>query len=537
MRNFPPWPIRMLPASSLMRSVFLIAVAVLFLVIYLHRIGSNPAGFFCDEAQIGVEAYRFLRGEAHLQPIPLFVRNFQYTHLGVLPMLVTAPFVALFGMDDASVRLTAAVLMLATLATLYMTLRRLEISFPMVAVALFGLSPAVIHVGRINLGHAPSLLLLAVGFDLFVRARTRRSVALGIAAGICFGLSAYSNGPFYVFSPMVVAAIGIGEACFNGGSFRSWTIYGWTSGVTALLLSPFVYEILTNPEFLRRLTDKQLSHNPLLSIPHLLEMAANYPKYFSLDYLFLRGEAGLPGGWNLRHSVPGAGELNWMVLPMLALALLGLVRCWRHPAMRFLVPWVVIAVIYPLPDLLTTGSAQPPYTFALVGATLAIPFLGGLALIGLERLTVSRPRIMTAAASLMLAGTVIVGLRFYAGPYQAYPMISAGYYGWQYGPREMIGYYKAHAAAYDEFFMDGNYNAANAFLDFYILDEEQRRKAVIGDLSQWDLAKRQLFAVRAEIWEGRYEAGWPAKESLRILATIPYPNGEPAAYLVEPARQ
>src|SRR5215216_2592340 len=61
--------------AAVMRIATLAALGLLFLVIYLHAIGGNPAGLFCDEAQVGVEAYRLLRGEADLQPIPLFVRN------------------------------------------------------------------------------------------------------------------------------------------------------------------------------------------------------------------------------------------------------------------------------------------------------------------------------------------------------------------------------------------------------------------------------------------------------------------------------
>lgn len=546
--------------ANVTRLAVLSLLVGLALVIYLRHIGSNPAGLFCDEAAVGLQSYRLLRGEADLESIPIFVRNFEYVHVGILPLLAAAPFVTVFGLDAFGIRLTSAVLTLATLVVFYFTLRWLKIPFASVAVALFGFTPIVIHVGRLNLGHAPSVFLLAVGFYLYVQARMKRSICLAIWAGACFGLSPYSNGPFYVFTPMVVGAIGLSELCFNGRRVKEWSVYAITSGVTLLWFVPIGYKALADPSFFHRLHDKQQSQLDLLSLGRIQEMLVNYPKYFSLDFLFRIGEVGLPGGWISRHSVAGAGVLSWAALPVFAIALYAVVHCWRHPTMRFLLPWVVIAITYPLPDLLTTSRDRPPYTFAIVGASIAIPFLCGLAFLGLQSASsggwttnrvrrrdqpaadgkkprprvllcwADQPLVLAATASLLLFSIVFSGLRFYTGPYERYPLISADYWGWQYGPKEMIAYYKANWLAYDEFIMDGNYNGAYIFLDLYLTNPNERRKASLGDLDRLDPAKKQLFGVRAEVWNKMSDI---AKSGFRLDKVIFYPNGEAAAYLLE----
>jgi len=101
--------------------------------------------------------------------------------VGVLPLLATAPFITFFGLDAFGIRLTSAVLTLATLLIFYITLRRLKIPFASVAVALLGFTPIIIHVGRVNFGHAPSMFLLVLGYmtaywggkELLMRRRLR----------------------------------------------------------------------------------------------------------------------------------------------------------------------------------------------------------------------------------------------------------------------------------------------------------------------------------------------------------------------------
>jgi len=116
---------------------------------------------------------------------------------------------------------------------------------------------------------------------------------------------------------------------------------------------------------------------------------------------------------------------------------------------------------------------------------------------------------------------------FVFSTYARYPLVSSGFWGWQAGPREMIGYYLDHQAEYDAFLMEGTFNEPGIFLDFYIDDPAARAEASIGNPESLDLARRQLFGVSRETFETMlHPADWT------VLETVSYPNAEVAFYLI-----
>lgn len=534
-------------------------VTVLLSSFVLSGLTTNPVALFCDEAEIGLEAWRSLHHQAELTSIPLFYQHFDY-EFGALPVLWTAPFVAIFGLDDFAVRLAAVLPILATLVVIYLTLRRLKTPFALVAVALYAFSPVLIHLSRVNFGHGPSLLLVALAFDRFVVSRQSGQARSAIVAGLLLGASAFGNPSMLIVAPLIVGALCLSEIVFNGRRLAAYATIGWTVLGSALGFAPLIYRALTNDTFWRRMRDKNLSSSPIFSTDRLHQVIDNYPKYFSLDYLFRVGEAGMPGGFVTRHSVPGAGELNLAFFPVLGLALVTLVLRWREPDTRFFFPWFVVAALYPLPDVLTTTTRNAPYTVALFGTFLCLPYIAGYAMHGIVMLakgavptrslasqgpdddeTVSQrvvSRVGSGAFATLIAGclliwVVISGWQFYTGPYHNYPNVSANYWGWQYGPEPMIQYFLDHQDEFDEFIMDGDFNQAYVFLDFYIRDPDVRAKASIGNLSRLDLSKRQLFGLRKESWDNLPGSQVPPKSYMVIDAIIPYPNGQDAMYLLE----
>jgi hypothetical protein len=359
---------------------------------------------------------------------------------------------------------------------------------------------------------------------------------------------------------LIVGALCLSEIVFNRRRLAAYATIGWTILGASIGFTPLIYRGLTNDTFWRRIRDKNLSSAPLWSSDRLHQVIDNYPKYFSLDYLFRVGEAGMPGGFVTRHSVPGAGELNLALFPVLGLAVVTLILRWQAPETRFFLPWFIVAVLYPLPDVLTTMTRNAPYTVALFGTFLCLPYVAGYAMHGIVMLasgeiwahpTVSqKPEddrtvspvadargnpggFAIAIGSGLLVWVLVTGWQFYTGPYHNYPNVSANYWGWQYGPEPMIAYFLDHQDEFDEFIMDGDFNQAYVFLDFYIRDPEIRAKASIGNISRLDLSKRQLFGMRKETWDNLSGSQVPPKSYMVIDAIIPYPNGQDAMYLLE----
>jgi len=84
-------------------SFLLILALASFLRIF--QLDKNPAGFFCDEASVGYNAYLILKTgkDEHQNSFPIFFPAFgDYKN----PVLIysTVPFVWLFGLSEFSVR-------------------------------------------------------------------------------------------------------------------------------------------------------------------------------------------------------------------------------------------------------------------------------------------------------------------------------------------------------------------------------------------------------------------------------------------------
>jgi hypothetical protein len=125
---------------------------------------------------------------------------------------------------------------------------------------------------------------------------------------------------------------------------------------------------------------------------------------------------------------------------------------------------------------------------------------------------------------------VLAALSFVFGTYARYPEVSSGYWGWQAGPRDMIAYYVRHADEYDEFYMEGMFNNAHIFLDFYIDEPQVREKAAIGGVERRVPSRRQLFGVTADTYHNEL-----TPDDWVIRDTVSYPDGTVGLHLVEPA--
>lgn len=503
----------------------------------LDDIGDNPVGLFCDEAEIGLEAYRLLSQPLDGFRPPVFYQHFGYSHLGALPVYASAPLVWLLGLSDLSIRLVSVVWTVAAIVVLFALMRRLGWRNGEVAVLLFASAPVFLHIGRINFGHAPSLFCVCTGMYALARARDGASIRWALVCGTAFGLSVYGNAAYYLATPVIVASFAIGEMVVSKRSWRRYRPLAVATIVMALIWIPIVVKAVTDERFLDRYLDKEGMQAPLLSVDRALTMIDNYPKYFSGKYLFTDGEAGLPGGSISRHSVPGAGILPWLALPLIVLGVVAIFRHRTESGRPFAVAGLTMLVLYPLPDLVTTTRLNPPYTFAVFPTMIFVPLLAGYGLDWASGWGQGRWRSFLSSRVLP-AGLVVVilfgAMRFYTGPYERYPEVSAGYYGWQQGAHEAVDVFQERAHEYDRYLLDPDYSEAFVFLDFYLVDDpELRAKSAVGSTELVDLRETRLFAIRAERFDRLMGSGELLRRYVHVIDIIPYPDGSTALYLVE----
>jgi len=107
----------------------------LALFLRLYQLGANPAGFFCDEASIGYNAYSILTTgkDEYGKSFPLFFQAFG-EYKNPLDIYSTLPLVAAFGLNEFSVRLESVFFSILTVIAFYYVGRQIKITIPVYSV-------------------------------------------------------------------------------------------------------------------------------------------------------------------------------------------------------------------------------------------------------------------------------------------------------------------------------------------------------------------------------------------------------------------
>lgn len=524
--------------SALLAKTATAITAIFFAWFFLTDLGDNPAGFFCDEAEIGLRARQFLSWDLLRGKNLFFYHHFAYSHMGSLPLVATAPFVLLFGLSDFSVRLASMVCAAAAVLLLIAFVRRAGWRYGEAGDIAFAASPIYLHFARINFGQSPSIVCVAAGLYCYARAKDQPGWRWPAAAGFAFALSVYGNGAYYLAAPVMLVALGIGELGVNRFARNRYRDL-FAAGIAAFACwVPVLVKWRTDDNFMRRLQEKSGTTGSLFTVERLHRIIGNYGRYYSFDYLFVKGESGLPGGYITRHSVPGAGELQYLLLPLMAAGVVTVIFLKEPKTRLFGIMALALALLYPVPDAMATPKGNPPYTVTAFATMYFVPILAAIGVHGIIRWLapreisyILRPRICGA---ILLGLSLFAGAHFFAGPYADYPNVSAAYYGWQYGPRQAVEAFERYRGQYDRYQMDGDFNEAYIFLDFYMYDDpELRQRTMIGGLFLADLSKHELMAVRAEKYNALMESNDPLRAYVKLKQVIYYPDGTIALYVLD----
>jgi len=384
----------------------LAAVLTLAAALRLFRLGQLPNGFSPDEASYGYNGYSFLHTgrDRFGEWLPLFADNFGDL-IATSYMWLTVPSIALFGLDEFSVRLPAALVGIATVWIIYKLGAEVYDTWTGVLAAFFlAISPWHIQISRYA-ERSPLLpLLFCLGLFFFLRWHTKQRNEL-LWSTLAFALCLYSYASARVFVPLYV----LGAALICSRSL--WAERRRTSvaiSLFVLLALPAVYHWTSAAGMAR-------AHYLLHWEP--LEWLLNYGSYFSPNYLFFSGDA------NLRHSIRGIGQLHWFEMGTLAAGLLFSIRR-RDRKDRLLALWLLL---YPLPAALT----EPGHAIRSVVGTPLFALLSGCGLHAIVKAFASRRRLwIIGTTALVIAGSLgLYGKRYFVD-YAEY-----GATEWMYGVR------------------------------------------------------------------------------------------------------
>ncbi len=472
-----------------MRAPLWLYVALFFASVSIKacQLTDNPAGFFADEALVGYEAASIAAtGRDHYGTwLPLFFRGFAYDGLSPFHVYGTVPFVWAFGLNETSTRLAPVVWSSLEIVVFALLLRQL--ASPAVAVlgaVLLLLTPWHFYLNRVNLADLWAWALFTELSLLFLlRARRNgRWLDAGLA-GAAFALTGYAYTPARLLTPLVLGVA---------------VVLSWRVGKKLLLLL-LVYACLSAPSAYYHLTDvhsaDRLRHvsgvTPLELLSQLREpqvqraVMKKYLRHFHDSWLFEKGDASLQDVH--RHSIPNYGLLFKWEKP---LVLVGVIAAlWAFGRGGDLI--LAVGLLAALPDSLVVRDEA---AFATRAYLLVVPLTVLVALsvdVMVRYLPLWWRQVAVAAMCVgLLLSALDLQRHFAAGR-----VLSAGFWGWQNGPREAIQHFLAHCGEYDDLVLSRLFNSPEVFPYFYD-PQGTCMKMTIGGLRLRRPGRRQLFALR-----------------------------------------
>jgi 4-amino-4-deoxy-L-arabinose transferase-like glycosyltransferase len=364
------------------RAISVLVVILLFAAAWIRFVdlGTNPPGFWQDEASTGLDAYLiWTTGYDRAQTfLPIISKSFgDYPLAGY--RYLTAPIVGLFGLSIAHERLTAAVFgFLMVLVCFLLVRRRVDIKTAIFTLVSCAVCPTWVHFSRYG---SEAILLpfcLITGFALFELGK-EKPWALWLGA-LSLGGAAYTYHAVKLVLPLWMAAFLIYHAPLIKKLWRDQKQHLVGPALLfAICILPSVSLALTTEGMARGRTVLAWHHFSGWKLTRVI--LNNYLSYFDLGLLFVRG------GPAVAQSIPGIGLWNLIELPFV---LLGLYKIFLPSPHRrfyfFILFWFLLG---PLPGGVT-------YETENIGRVIAwLPAPQIISAIGMSHLFDLRPKTHT----------------------------------------------------------------------------------------------------------------------------------------------
>ncbi len=498
------------------KNIFILLLILLFsFAIRVYKLDANPAGFFCDEASVGYNAYSILlTGKDEFgSPYPAFFRSLD-DYKPPLYIYITALSVNLFGLNEYAVRFPAAFFGSLTVLVLYKLMQYFTTKkTALIGSFLLGILPWHLQMSRIGWdGQVLWVLITIYSTCLFLKAIATKNKLLLFLSIISFAFNFYTYRASWIFTPIYMFFLFL---IYYKELIKKSKVFLTGATIFLILLIPFIIQITSPQGWLRFKATTDLS----LTVKKLLVMGNNYFNHFSIDFLFTKGDAQFPNQSITRHSIIGLGELYLWQLPFFIFGLLFLLKIPDKRKVSVLLVWLFL---YPLASSLTTSNV-PYATRSIIGI---VPFVI-ISVICFDYLftLIKSYKVLYYLTSLIFVLLIILSVNKLLVKLNDYPLYSSDYWGWQYGPRGIISYFKEVKNDYDELIMEPVFNAPDIFFKFYAPYDCQ--KCLIGNLDSYNSGKKQLFAVTPETIKQNPEISYATKKVLY------YPNREVAFTIIE----
>jgi hypothetical protein len=494
----------------------LVCILVFSFILRTFQLANIPHGFFCDEASIGYNAYKVgtTGKDEYGVTLPFFTQSFgDYRH--TLAIYSDIPFIWIFGLNETGVRLQSVFFGMISILVLYFFVKEVtSTKYGLIAAFIAGITPWLLHYNRTGFEFSSYAALFSLTVFLFHR--INRNPNYIIPSFITLGITIYTYQPSKLMVPLLLLGIAI--------IYRKKLIDGLKNTVMGLIIFlliciPF-FNIISSGNATSRFNQVSIFSSKLTLENVIIKSVNQY--FFQLSpKMMLMGE----NTFINRHFAGGLLPLLPITLFFSLIGIIFLFYNFKERTSQLLLFWLFI---YPIGGMLV---ADPPYTSrSIIGAPLAI-ILSVLGIYSILRLVKNKNTIIVIWGIIMILILFNFSyfLKFY---FLRYPLYSSDFWGWQYGPSEIMKYFLSEKDNYDELFMSGEYNAGQIFLVFYDPENKCLSKCKMGDFyTQPNIIntnKKQIFAISPAYLEKS-----KIKNRFIVKKTIYYPNNHVAFFMGE----
>ena len=369
--------------------IYLILVLFFGAIFRLWGLGKIPEGFHADEAAFGYNAYSLLKTgkDEYGKVIPLVLRSFD-DYKGAIYSYLTVPFVALFGLNEFSVRLPTAIAgIVIVLVSAVMTLALTQnVLLSLVTATVVSFSPSSLLLSRVQSDPLVAVLFMLVGWyciGKYVGSKKSIWVLCGLGVWIisCFTyasprvlLLGFIPLLFWFYYPQLdkkmklVFTIIIVSILFTS-IYLMFESSGSRFGQTNIFSSQDV--ILPLNEQIREdgvagstILSTRMYHNKIVDYGRYI--IHNYANYFGFDFLFF--QAYQPE----REKIPNIGFMYLVDLPFMLIGLYQIIKSkkrWGY----FIFGWLLFTPL----TLAVFGQETPNihrYYFSILPGSIIVAY-------------------------------------------------------------------------------------------------------------------------------------------------------------------
>lgn len=539
-------------------SLAFLSTILLAVFLRFYQLGSNPPSLTWDEASIGYNAYSILQtgADEYGNKFPLSIRSFD-DYKPPVYVYLTVPFIVLFGLNEFSVRLPAALVGIMAVLVVYFFVKEILLNWDknkreliaLLSAFFLAISPWHLQFSRAAFEGNVGMFFLILSLLFFFKALTNKYFYIFFA--LSFVCSIYSYHSFRLINPILLLAL---LFIFYQKLIRQKIL------VLISLLMVFVFSLPVYFSFIFPFgTGARLSMVSIFSEPTLqmesakrVEIAKKehdivgeiinnrrfivlpvifkgYFDHFDFDFLFLHGDGGV------QHHAYNMGMLYLWDFPFILIGVIFLIKKTDRRIMLLFLLFLLAAI----PSAITTGTPHPVRAIAMIPAFQIFSSVGFI----FSLLFFQRYKFRMVANSIVIV-LLALNIAYYLKSYYIDTPIKYGYF-WQYGYKEALSFAKDNEREFNNIIMTYEYDQPYIYYLFYNKIDPvwyqknwdyngsgmtDRFKRVIGKYTFRNIDYSKDLIIPNALLIGAPDE---IPDSAKVIKTIKFPDGRTAFKIVE----